>query len=259
LRGIIDTIVVSGDLSDDGEKRNLECALDFLEAPPSFPSTNMTADQWPTLHHAQNNLSTFFVTPGNHDRFRGSIRLPGGTEFDDVFKKYWRKGLGGVQSLTLTKSGSKLALVTADFCLQETFRNAFRLWGRGMAYDKTIDDLRAETLVCQAENAAVVWIIHFPPLPDAERGLRLINPTLVLEAAQEHKIPYIIAGHLHRNQTNTHGQTEIICTGSAASDFRAWYGNYVRLFEFDVSGEGGLTLNQKVFRYVPEQAEFFPV
>jgi 3',5'-cyclic AMP phosphodiesterase CpdA len=58
LRNIIDTIVISGDIADDGETRNLSSALDFLTARPVL-GTYMTSDEWPTLHHASNNLSTF--------------------------------------------------------------------------------------------------------------------------------------------------------------------------------------------------------
>jgi 3',5'-cyclic AMP phosphodiesterase CpdA len=87
MRDSIDTIVISGDLADDGELRNLETALDFLDEPPQG-DTYLTIDEFPTLRGRRGDEMELFVMPGNHDRFTGLGRAPGGTEFDKIFKSF---------------------------------------------------------------------------------------------------------------------------------------------------------------------------
>jgi hypothetical protein len=133
--------------------------------------------------------------------------------------------LGGVQSLTIVKLDSALALVSADFCLQKLRNAPANVCGQGLANAHTVDALIAETSAVKARHSdvGIIWIVHFPPLLDVERGLRLRFAQRVLDAAKVSKVRTIIAGHLHRNQLNYYGDIEMICTGSVASHFREMY------------------------------------
>lgn len=257
LRGTIDTFVLSGDLADDGETRNLEAALSFVEE-PSEDETYLTADEFPTLYDPNRTDGQLFILPGNHDRFRTAVRrLPGGTEFDSVFGSYWKKGLGGVQSLTLFKSQGKLSLIAADFCIQSASDSPLNLWGQGMAYRGTIDLLVEMTNKVRADypDSGVLWVLHFPPLLDVEPSLALRAASDVIDAARTIDVRYILAGHLHRDQQNPYDGVEVICTGSAASDMNERYGNSIRLLDIELTG-GNMTLMSTSYRYVAHEAAF---
>jgi 3',5'-cyclic AMP phosphodiesterase CpdA len=250
LRKTIDTIVLSGDLADDGEIRNLEAARSFVDE-PAIDGTYETADEFPTLYNPEGNEASTFLLPGNHDRFKGVGRLPGGDTFDEVFyPRHWRKGIGGVQSLKLEKSDEALFLIAADFCLKGSAEAPFRLWGQGSAEGGTLGELVAKTAKIKNEKsgAAIIWVLHFPPLLDVEQQLLLRSSRKVIEAARSQNVRYIIAGHLHRDQTNNYHGVDVICTGSASSDMHEAYGNTIQLFEVEVTGSH-MSLSRQLYRY----------
>lgn len=258
LRNTVDTFVLSGDFADDGERRNLEAALSFVDEPASHIDSYLTDDEFPTLFDPNRREYSVFVTPGNHDRFRSATRrLPGGTEFDNIFQSYWSNGLGGVQALTIAKSTGRLSLLSADLCLRQISHAPLNVWGQGMAYENTLEALKNLTsdVAAQYPDSGRLWILHFPPLLDVEPALALRSASDVLDAAKSVGIKYIIAGHLHRNQQNNYDGVEVICTGTASSDLRAYYGNSIRLFDIEVSG-GDLSLSQTLYRYRPSEASF---
>lgn len=258
LRKTVDTFVLSGDFADDGEKRNLEAALSFLDEPADHNETYLTADEFPTLFDPNRKEYTVFVTPGNHDRFRSATRrLPGGTEFDNIFRSYWSNGLGGAQALTITKSTGRLSLLSADLCLRRISDAPLNVWGQGMAYKNTLEALQDMTsdVAVHYPDSGRLWILHFPPLLDVEPALALRSASKVIDAAKSVGIKYIIAGHLHRDQYNSYDGVEVICTGTAASDWRAYYGNSIRLFNIDTTA-GDLSLSHTLYRYKPNEASF---
>jgi DNA repair exonuclease SbcCD nuclease subunit len=256
LRKTVDAFILSGDLADDGETRNLEAALSFIDEPARSSSTFLTSDEFPTLHDPDRTEGSLFITPGNHDRFRGPARLAGGTVFDAIFGSYWKKGLGGVQCLTLFKSGANLSLLSADMCLK-TAGASTKAWGQGKAYRETVEALLQMTSEVRRDypDSGILWILHFPPLLNVEASLALRSASDVITAAKTAGIKYIIAGHLHRDQQNNYDGIEIICTGSASSDMNMKYGNSVRLFDIEVA-EGRFALSQKIYRYQPQEGAF---
>jgi 3',5'-cyclic AMP phosphodiesterase CpdA len=81
-RADADLVLISGDVADDGEDRNLKEALGFIAAPVK------TAGFQPTLDAERRGGPPFFIIPGNHDRFEGKLRKPGGRTFDKRFGSY---------------------------------------------------------------------------------------------------------------------------------------------------------------------------
>jgi hypothetical protein len=235
----------------------IEAALSFIDE-PAKGNTYFTSDQLPTLHDPHRAQGSIFITPGNHNRFKSATqRLPGGTEFDTVFGSYWKKGWGGVQALTLFKSGAELSLISADMCLRTTREAPTKVWGQGMAYRDTLEKLLTMTNAIRADypHSGLIWILHFPPLLKVESSLALRSASKVLDAAKAAGVKYIVAGHLHRDQENKYDGVDVICTGSASSDMNAHTGNSVRLFDIEVTAKE-LTLSQTTYRYQAREAAF---
>jgi Calcineurin-like phosphoesterase len=261
MRDSVDLLLLSGDLADDGESRNLETALDFMEGVPAAVGSPFAANGLPTLGYSTSlDQRSLFVLPGNHDRFVGIFRAPGGTQFDAVFASHWRRGICGVQSVCIHKSGETLALVGADFCFRSMRSPPRNVWGQGLAEQSTIDALIFETNAIRKiyQGAYIIWTLHFPPILDVERELRLWNAQAVINAAQACNVTHIIAGHLHRTQEVTYSNVEVSCTGSAASELRVTYGNWLQLFQVDVNGGLG-TLQSRKYRYEHSEASFVEV
>jgi DNA repair exonuclease SbcCD nuclease subunit len=238
-----DLILMTGDIADDGLQRNLDAACHFVTS---------------TLDAGRVGGPPFFILPGNHDRFEGVARRPGGIRFDMTFKDYWNSGLGGVQSAFIEKGGRKLALLGADLCLHNV-RKATNYLGQGRAYKHIIQQLVQRTTVLRDEdsNVGIVWVTHFPPLLDVDNTLRLLSAERLLHAATASGVQYIIGGHLHRNQTNRYSTAEVICTGSASSTGAGeLYGNWISAFDVEVTHDGIVSVTTKTFQYIAVDAAF---
>jgi hypothetical protein len=189
--------------------------------------------------------------------FEGLARQPGGTLFDQIFSSYWKKGLGGVQSLFVEKSDGALGIIGADFCLQKAAVNVS--WGHGKVNSTTLAALEAETnrMRLATPGIGIVWTLHFPPFLDMESELRLRSARDALDRANSLGVQHIFAGHLHRNQTVTYEATSVACIGSAASEYRDHYGNWIRLIELDIT-PAGMSISHSDFRYNHSEAAFVP-
>jgi 3',5'-cyclic AMP phosphodiesterase CpdA len=258
-RGEIDLVLMSGDVADDGVQRNLDAAFRFITTPATHDwRVIQEVGTQPTLDAERDDGPPFFIIPGNHDRFQGARRLPGGIAFDTTFSSYWTKGLGGVQSISLVKENSVLTLIAADFCLQNTF-NATVYLGQGNAYDEVIAALISETAAIRAAdaNVGVVWISHFPPLLDVDLSLRLLGAERLLDAARENGVRHVIAGHLHRNQVNTYSDVDVICTGTASStSIGELHGFWIQGLDTDVGPLGDVSITLSKFRYKHSELAF---
>jgi 3',5'-cyclic AMP phosphodiesterase CpdA len=254
-----DLVLISGDVADDGVQRNLDAAFRFVTAPASVDWRVIhEIGTLPTLDAQRTGGPPFFITPGNHDRFHGPGRVPGGNAFDKTFGSYWKSGLGGVQDVTLKKGDSVLTLVAADFCLQNLYSSRIYL-GQGNAYERVVNALieRTASVKTVNPNGGIVWISHFPPLLNVDASLKLLGAQRLLVAAQQAGVRHIVAGHLHRNQVNTYADVDVICTGTAASTGTGeLHGFWIQRLNIDVDPSGEVSIALDRFRYKQSELAF---
>jgi DNA repair exonuclease SbcCD nuclease subunit len=191
-RSQADLVLITGDVAEDGEERNLDAALRFIATPAR------TAGREPTLDAESDAGAPFFILPGNHDRFRGARRLPAGIAFDSKFGPYWSKGPNGVQSVSLPKDNPRLALIAADFCLRRA-QDARVYLGQGCAYPNVVKALVKETRAIRDANpnVGIIWVSHFPPLRGLKESESLLQADKLIDAADKNLVRHVIAGHLH--------------------------------------------------------------
>src|ERR1700722_15146963 len=251
----LDAIVISGDLADDGEKANLGTAREFVEAPSRYG--HLAASLFPTLGWSTKQDVQVLLLPGNHDRFSGPFRLPGGTIFDEIFGSHWRKGVGGVQTTIIKKNEESLALVFADFCVPKLRKAPQGIWGQGLVGKVTLASLvsTTESIRLALPRSTILWVLHFPPFLDARRRFCLRGASKVIDAAAGLGVKQIFSGHLHINRTETYSDVEVICTGSAASEYRPNYSNSLRIVRVETS-HAGAEVSSTLFMYKPEIQSF---
>lgn len=257
-RNNADLILITGDITDDGLQHNLDEAYRYITTPAT--------DGWfvrrprfaPTLDSRRQSGPPFFIMPGNHDRFRGPLRWPGGTAFDVTFGKYWHQGLSGVQSMVLPpKEAAKLALIAADFCLTNPAATPY--FGQGRANPHVVAAMVEETRAIKAAdpNVGIVWISHFPPLLDVEHHSKLWGAKKLLRAARDNNVKYVISGHLHRNQINAYPDINVICTGTASSmGCGELYGYWIQRLDVEVESAGNVSMALTKYRYKHADCEF---
>jgi DNA repair exonuclease SbcCD nuclease subunit len=206
LRDHYDAFLISGDLGDSGGMDDLELAFDFLyaTAQPSSPAW-LSARQKPTLQAAGKPI---FLMPGNHDRYRSwPGGDPAGRNFDSVFSGGWSVGVTGVQGIPLpSKNNPFLWLLFADFTLarEGDATGSVGKWGQGYVYEDRLRDLVSNTSAAQANNAAVVWVIHFAPEFEnhyqLKDSLRLLLGGSLMRKARDLNIRHIFCGHTHQRK-----------------------------------------------------------
>jgi 3',5'-cyclic AMP phosphodiesterase CpdA len=255
-RTTFDIVVISGDLSEDGESGNLRAAYQYITAPATREWYASEASF--TLDATRSGRPHFFLMPGNHDRFRGLRRLPGGIEFDAVFRGFWSTGIGGVQSHLLYADEPRLAIIAADFCLRQAADGP--VWvGQGAAYRHVIDDLVQTTNYIKAihPGIGILWISHFPPLTQWEYRSKLFHASDLLDAARSCGIRHVVAGHIHLNDTFSELDIEIICTGTASSMCDGeTRGFWIQKMEVDVDDTGYLAIEITKYRYQHNHVAF---
>jgi hypothetical protein len=211
-----------------------------------------------------------FLVPGNHDRFQNNAGFPGGAEFDAVFGQYWTSGLRGVSARKYPDQGAtdELILIGADFCFRRLSlspQGPWRFAGQGIVADDVLDKLRTKTtdLAAKFPSAAIVWVVHFPPVPKKkllkkERKLRLREAERLTALAKEvGRVKLIIAGHLHRNLCSyAVDDIKIWCAGSASS---MDYLSYHFIHEINISVDSGKAAAvRSSFRWDPSARSFIP-
>src|SRR5258706_2689 len=111
----IDAIVATGDLATTGKEADLKVAKGyFLRGQPAsvvFPqfAARFSSNKSPDL--------PIIFMPGNHDRYQGSMIMPGGKVFEKVFGQSWdadQRNIQfrgrGVRALVLGKEDEYLAI-----------------------------------------------------------------------------------------------------------------------------------------------------
>jgi 3',5'-cyclic AMP phosphodiesterase CpdA len=251
-----DALIISGDLAATGKSADLKAAYEFLTATPDSVAMYVTPSpaEKATL---QGVAQPFFVVPGNHDRFTSDFNTPfGGKEFDTWFSQK-RPGhqqgcwnavgphadsmFRGVSTGVLESDSHRLKIVIigVDFCLENMndvdFFVPLGAFGQGVVRGQrcqTLDLLRRRTEEAQAWAKAdlnfdtiIVWVMHFPPVPDTDPRLKLNDFRFVTELAGDLGVDLILGGHLHVSSETKFGQKShgrVWCVGSAMAIGRFW-------------------------------------
>lgn len=225
----IDALIISGDLATTGRDDDLNVAINSLNG--QFPSS------WGAFPRQAGILSMDFPTiiiPGNHDRYKVTTGLPGNYRFESIFGKYWDAGqgissseFGGnyVRSTVLRKGQETLIICCADFTLygeSDADVSAFSYLGQGVVHSDRLGELQSETqaLIGNSDysDAAVIWVVHFPPY------FKGLDPKLVLRlderlinAAKAEGVTCILAGHTHNQRCYSVDGVRIYCAGTVCS------------------------------------------
>ena len=214
-RRAIDSLVITGDLSTTGSRRDLVAAPDLFTTWANGPSV-LTAGGQPTLHRWYSN-GRLDVLPGNHDRYRTAPRLyrPGGTKFDTVFgtpqPPLWTAKQGHCMGVLAQKGKTRLHILGADFTLQKKNPGKRFYWlpgwlGQGRVRPGLLAALVKETKSWhglhegQGCNVANVWLIHFDPF-STDATLQLLDSNLLVQAAKDACVSAILCGHAHESKT----------------------------------------------------------
>ena len=202
LRKSVDVILLTGDMAESGSIASQSEAFAFVhgkQAPSKYFWQLSDARGRPTLRSSQ---LPILLMPGNHDRFDGVRRQPGGTTFDRVFAEegHWTVGQGvQVREIEL-EVGARLAFVFADFTLRSSDgeRPAKERLGRGRVYDAVLSQLKSKTREVRADvGGAIAWAMHFMPGQTPDPSIRLERWELLLDAAKEHGVKLLFCGHTH--------------------------------------------------------------
>jgi hypothetical protein len=255
-RGNLDLVLVSGDLATTGLATDLAVAKNFFA--PAAEDSYKTEDGHPTIRQFD---LTVFPSPGNHDRWKDNKGEPGGTNYDFTFGKISKNSVGSSDSIVLKSEDQKtLGIVFCDNCLKSSAHadkpSPIYRRGQGRVYKERVDDLVSETkrLRKKYRGIGIVWVSHFPVLPDTEKRLALKDRDILSEAAKAENITVIMSGHVHKNCTVPfNGVDNIVADSSMAVDRNCQ--NVIGIVEIDVNN-GSLVSNIIEYKFSVQDAEF---
>jgi len=268
--GLLDAVVLTGDIATTGDTEELEKALEFFEAPPDVRLRSQTSEQEPTLAELP---IPIFLLPGNHDRYKtgpgyapgGFGYGPGGREFDRIFKKYWR---GPVMPTfdsqadildykPLRNDGLVVAIISADFNLltADDCNWPFGWLAQGKVYDPILDQLEDSTTSIvthwrRSNEVCVIWAIHFPPsYPRISRLMQLIESDRFVLRANTCGVKAVLAGHTHDpvKYRRPEMKFDVFCAGTVSQGF-APGGNHFRIIEIR-NDTGQISIASEDYRF----------
>lgn len=198
----VDLCLVTGDLADTGKQEDMEKAAQLILGKQGILE--------------KVSASRFFL-PGNHDRWQGEDKRPGGKVFDTVFCSEWPSGFGGIHHWYLTKpctttlQNETFAVVSADFCLRDIDdqEGAKGYFAQGRAYPEIVSALVEKTQELRTKYGLVfiLWAFHFPPnFPYSKTRwdniggsgwMNLLESDEVIKAANDAGVTLILGGHSH--------------------------------------------------------------
>jgi predicted phosphodiesterase len=228
-----DAIVLSGDLATTGEQAGLQLVHDFVSAQAS--NGYLTPGSSPTLAAAGKPIAQI---PGNHDRFKNLLCAPGDVRFDKVFGKLWGAGQGAQTLADFTRGDVGLAIIGADFSLQQGDNGDqafYGHFGRGRATKPVVDKLVTLTSNYRERHpdCVVLWVCHFDPLA-AEHELALLDADVLSNAIREAHPAAILCGHTHSvNERKTFEGCPVFVCGTTTQ----WYapsGNHLQVIDINV-------------------------
>lgn len=257
-RGLLNAVVLTGDIATTGEREDLEKALEFFKAPPDVRLSTQTAEQEPTLAGIS---IPIILLPGNHDRYvtgpgyaPGGVGYgPGGRIFDDVFKQFWfgpvtLPRLINVDEFTAVVIAADFNLLTSDHCDAR-----FGWLAQGKAYDRILAQLEEATnlIVSRTDSPlCVIWAIHFPPgFPQVSKLMRLIDSDKFVRSANRSGVNAVLAGHTHDpvRYRRPEMKFDVFCAGTVSQAF-APGGNHFRIIE--IKNEAGeITIASEDYLY----------
>lgn len=218
----LDAILITGDIATTGDYADLAKAHRFFEGGITTPWFG-TGSIEPTFDKLR---QTVWMLPGNHDRFEKTLPrgfTPGGTEFHNVFDKFWDEDVRRYP--VLTRPGFSVAVLGADFSLRspkDCGRWPPNRYSRGRAYADVLEKLESETNKLARDQSgpiAVLWAIHFPPdYPDLPSYMKLLRSEDIIKAGNNCGVRAVLAGHTHKRKR--YGRTpvmkfEVLCAGTA--------------------------------------------
>lgn len=240
--GLIDIVLVTGDLANTGVRRNIKKAEWFVYGNARILERG-ALEIFP-IPLPEGNIA---FMPGNHDRYRENMkgRLPTNDIFYDVFSNRWPKGKKVSTFPIIDIADSvKVFLVMADFTLDrsevrgndlawikyrhkriphkyrtDSFDELASYLAQGEAYEDRVDALVSETIRLKCEyDCEVLWGVHFPPFfPGISGAMCLVGEELFTEKAGELDIKIIFCGHTHQFNDyalDNKNQTRVLCAPS---------------------------------------------
>lgn len=227
-----DALVVTGDLATTGSRDDLLIARAYFSG--QIPPNWNPGIEFPSL---LGDDSIVVALPGNHDRYEGIMLSPAGTGFETHFGPAWDFGMGRsydlnsttgssrVKVCTLLKDAVGLGIVLADFSLPDAHAAEGMSGWIGQGSAQCIDELVSATHMIRSEaeeggvDAAVIWALHFPPnFPKIDPRLKLLYEDDLIAAAEQLRVPLILAGHTHlplRYQSGINNPVTVICCGAS--------------------------------------------
>jgi 3',5'-cyclic AMP phosphodiesterase CpdA len=263
----LDAVLLTGDLATTGRQHDLEQAVKFIDGPVHQYLSTQTPDYVPTLAAVR---TPIWLLPGNHDRlrrarFRGYS--PGGKIFDRLFSSHWPSSVHDYSPI-LSQSGLSVAVIAADFNLQDKRHREGRWWNKyaqGRVYQRILDKLESTTRFIQTNHArssydtlAVIWSIHFPPRsPAIANSMKLIDDERLIEVANRCDITAILAGHTHEpvRYKGPGMSFEIFCAGTASQHF-APNGHYVHLLNLYLDASQSVRIEWENFKFDRTNSRF---
>jgi hypothetical protein len=249
----LDAILISGDMAVTGGDDDLLSAKEKLST-----LLNQTGFNKPII-----------LLPGNHDRYRTLLGLPGGSNFDQKFSAYWPVGMQGVYSCFLpNKAAPTLAIICADFSLRQVMDSSGLggHWGQGKVDKDRLQGLvdETETIISSNPDCGIIWMVHFAPKYedehlDFDHRLILLDSDYLIEAAKKVGVKYIFCGHTHQHADyliKVNGGVQIHCAGSSTclgNDHQATI--HLRLIE--ITDVGIESIRSRTYFYNPDLQIFY--
>lgn len=226
-RDKIDGVLITGDIANTGKLENLEFAKSLLSPQGQDPRILQEVASHQSLHFDIKD-KPLILLPGNHDRFNSPTLIPGSKNFDKIFSEHWGTSTNGIRSYLLPNNKNPhLIIVCADFSLESwhDIPTPVLYMGQGKAYPNRLREL-VDTTKKQSKDHGdipVIWATHFPPHNErnnpAGYKLKLNNSEEFIRSAEDAKVKYIMAGHLHKKlRPYNVGQSDevwINCIGSS--------------------------------------------
>ena len=274
----LDAILITGDISTTGSNEDLEESLDIITGNGEDRGFGKTTKNRNTVFNFPQGLPVFLLPGNHDRyNNEGLILKQGSDNFDKVFHDFWADNVQtnivtkenicvGIIAADFSLKNNADSHVSYDL-LEHLYRSigikhatpAQILAGlaQGRVYDEILTNLINQTNKfisdCEAneKQAFIIWAIHFPPkFPIHNKGYiqylteikneykKLIDEDNLLSAAAGLGVDAILAGHWHKPEFYTIGDTNINCSGSTTQfmlDEDEILDNFCHIFTVDVS------------------------